>query len=1192
MSIKEYKKFLYADVTTNHSCPGVYGWSSELLFPIRSTPFLKQLGRFLKCLAEREGGESEAFVLVAGSLFALHKLPPQEQKAREASGLAPKLRPVNVGCALLKWIFKVAMRSKQAKRAASDLRPIQMGLSAKHGVDTVAHLYRALLEKGYLVLTTDFTNGFNAFLRQAMLDAVNRKCGGLNGLFNKFYGLDAVCFMKADGVLLEIRSEEGSRMGCVLGSFGFNLTVDDVYKAVAARFPGAVTKALTDDYTMGLPPISRKPVSVNEQESKGGGGRSAQETEVEEAFRVTAGEGALGEGGDRTSSDIDEVASSKAECKGGERQRARGEAEQEQAGGRVKEAAVEAAFHATAGEGAYGEGGLSCNGESESAGVESKSPVQEREAMEPGAAGEAKAEAKGGSSECEVLEAAAVAMHQDEVRISHEVDGSGVVSVAATVGAEEHAGAQAEDMEWERAIAEGDGEVCLDLEVSGEGKVCCKVSLRELGEHIPDTFRAARFFHEVKREAMLRCGLELNFSKCNVLVPEDQPMCPPHLLPKGVSVTREGIRLAGAPLGTDAFCRSFVMDKINEIGVKVKEVRKLVSHRYGPQVGYALMQKCVSRAAAFLLQVTPPALTIEAAQRLDDVMAEAALHLITPPSMAVPPECSAGRMAAARHLLFMPTRLKGVGIGSAVQTAQVAFYASVAACQAHDEDFRAHRDGMKRFAAEAHARVVRAVMGERWEQEEAEEKESGGAFRVELAQVKQLARWRRSARRYLEVSNPNSLVEGDFCVSIYNENPALKLQKKLSAMAQEMAHHRHMSQFSASDEKADITDDDRVATFARSQSSRVFRAQLSCRRNRFDGILWATWVRFMLRLPQCPHLGNLESRPHLPHAYATEVCQCEHSRGQCRAEGERVLDLHGNHANSTCPAVARARYKRHTLLRQICAILEKKAGLSVKEEPSTHDLLLRLFTPLQCRLMFHKYPSKQHLKEVEELLVLMRAAGKPRIPPAEKKKLLSKIDADLRLMQSSMKGKCYEVKEKDRQGLRVDSETFDQHSGATRWSDVTSVHSMCKSYRRAEIARTELNIKAFLDGIPEKDWPHLEGARAAKAEKDKRALYGQMAMVGRRQHLHGLRSQEPQFVPLVITTHGEMGLAMIAHQEWVTGVYRDKVVQEGLDHPREDGLSSEQLTASFRTEFRVGVQVAVAKGLAQMLAEAGQPMGF
>jgi hypothetical protein len=272
--------------------------------------------------------------------------------------------------------------------------------------------------------------------------------------------------------------------------------------------------------------------------------------------------------------------------------------------------------------------------------------------------------------------------------------------------------------------------------------------------------------------------------------------------------------------------------------------------------------------------------------------------------------------------------------------------------------------------------------------------------------------------------------------------------------------------------------------------------------------------------------------------------------------------------------------------------MEKQAGLSVREEPSTHDLLLRKFTPLQCRLMFHKYPNKLHLKEVEALLVLMRAAGKPRVAPAEKKELLSKIDAGLRLMQASMKGTCYELKEKDRQGLRVDIETVDRRSGTTRWSDVTSVHSMCKSYRRAEIARTELNIAAFSAGKAEEDWPHLEGSRAAKAEKDKRALYGQMAMVGRRQHLKGLRKKEPLFVPLVVTTHGEMGLAMIAHQEWVTGVYRDKVINEGLVHEREDGVSAVQLTATFRTAFRTGVQVAIAKGLAQMLAEAGQPMGF
>jgi hypothetical protein len=47
------------------------------------------------------------------------------------------------------------------------------------------------------------------------------------------------------------------------------------------------------------------------------------------------------------------------------------------------------------------------------------------------------------------------------------------------------------------------------------------------------------------------------------------------------------------------------------------------------------------------------------------------------------------------------------------------------------------------------------------------------------------------------------------------------------------------------------------------------------------------------------------------------------------------------------------------------------------------------------------------------------------------------FDAGLRLLQALMEGKCYELKEKDRQGLRVDIETVDQRPSATRWSDVT-----------------------------------------------------------------------------------------------------------------------------------------------------------
>ena len=42
-------------------------------------------------------------------------------------------------------------------------------------------------------------------------------------------------------------------MGCSLGSFGFDLAVQDLYEELAARFPHAVISCLTDDVTVAIP---------------------------------------------------------------------------------------------------------------------------------------------------------------------------------------------------------------------------------------------------------------------------------------------------------------------------------------------------------------------------------------------------------------------------------------------------------------------------------------------------------------------------------------------------------------------------------------------------------------------------------------------------------------------------------------------------------------------------------------------------------------------------------------------------------------------------------------------------------------------------------------------------------------------------------------------------------------------------
>ena len=90
------------------------------------------------------------------------------------------------------------------------------------------------------MILLNYSNGFNAFRRQAMLDAVQKRCPALTKVFNKHYALDSMCFYVLKGKTHVIWSTQGSRMGCTMGSFGFDLTVHDIYEAVKAKYPSVM----------------------------------------------------------------------------------------------------------------------------------------------------------------------------------------------------------------------------------------------------------------------------------------------------------------------------------------------------------------------------------------------------------------------------------------------------------------------------------------------------------------------------------------------------------------------------------------------------------------------------------------------------------------------------------------------------------------------------------------------------------------------------------------------------------------------------------------------------------------------------------------------------------------------------------------------------------------------------------------
>ena len=251
---------LFALAGNAHSPSDCFGWSACLLYPLRGKkklgrhiPFIHQVARLVARIASAEVPAICGHILTCGDLVALHKLDAAQQAEAAAANKPPSLRPVNKGCNILKWALKLAVRSGPALAAARKLEPLQSGL-AKRGPEAFCHSLRALREQGYAILKTDFRNGFNAISRQAVLDAVQRLCPELTALMNLFYTVDGACFFAVDGVVEVILSAEGVRMGCPLGSFGFDLALQAVLERCASRksSAGIVVRSLTDDCNLAV----------------------------------------------------------------------------------------------------------------------------------------------------------------------------------------------------------------------------------------------------------------------------------------------------------------------------------------------------------------------------------------------------------------------------------------------------------------------------------------------------------------------------------------------------------------------------------------------------------------------------------------------------------------------------------------------------------------------------------------------------------------------------------------------------------------------------------------------------------------------------------------------------------------------------------------------------------------------------
>jgi hypothetical protein len=257
-----------------------------------------------------------------------------------------------------------------------------------------------------------------------------------------------------------------------------------------------------------------------------------------------------------------------------------------------------------------------------------------------------------------------------------------------------------------------------------------------------------------------------------------------------------------------------------------------------------------------------------------------------------------------------------------------------------------------------------------------------------------------------------------------------------------------------------------------------------------------------------------------------------------------------------------------------------EAGLSVRVEPATYDLLLGEFSRADCRRIFPKAASKLYQEKFRAVLNALEVVSSPActISAAEKAAYVqTRIDALPLLKPGELKG------------LRIDASIENPVTGETKWTDVSVMHTSAASYVQAELKSvgekaTASNLSATFH-VPD----YMKAAPSPsllKKEVEKNFKYSRLIDVARKQTKDKKRLQCPSFNSFLVSDFGDLSPAAVELQEWLVTAFAKKCEREGA---RSDGCKIADMVRSFRQKFKLNVQLAIASGFGAMLLSAGQP---
>jgi hypothetical protein len=653
--------------------------------------------------------------------------------------------------------------------------------------------------------------------------------------------------------------------------------------------------------------------------------------------------------------------------------------------------------------------------------------------------------------------------------------------------------------------------------------------------------RYAGFLRDFKALAA-EMGLTLNGEKGGLLLPADAPDPDPEvkaLFEQGFDFRRDGFRIAGAPIGTNAFIQHFVNLRILEATAKVKAVEAL--GKDSARAAHRLLTTCASKLLNFLAATVPPNLCVAALAKFDDVLQDAFWRVLR----FAPNECSTNRCRRAAIKASLPAP-KGCGLMKVSDYACAAWWASVSLCLSDKLLFKL-RAGLAAFAEPAFD-CVRNVLG--------------GATSKFWLPIK-----------HLLPDQATGLLDG----SVYS--PGTQGRCKLGQVVMRwlnrlrLAHYKMLTAADAIDNYS-LTVTDMIDSVARTDAGRIFSTPLSAGDSffaaPFNNLQYIAFVRFFLGLPPLPTIGGATIQPGFD--YQVQRCLSKH-RGS-----SPFLDASACHASSNCPSTYSARNKKHSNVVMTLMAAAQAAGLQVHWEPDTYTLLLGQFSKAECRRIFPKWTTKEYDTKLTQIIdTVLNQTPNSAVTSQQQQAQLDAMVRELPLL-----------KDADPVGLRIDLAVSDPASGETFWVDATVCHTTSPSYVRVEAQAAAARQIAVM-AVQECKAPDImkldPSPILVQREKEKVEKYARLLAVAGKQCRDGRRSRTPAFVPFVFSDAGECAPEALEFQNWLVGRFK----RHHKRLTRTDGQTVGELTAAFKRNLRVSLQLAVASGLGAMILAAGQP---